>query len=148
MVLFTFFPAGAQQAAKKEYAFQGIVEQVDTARKRLTVHNRPIEGWMGEMTMAHEVADEAVLHRVKVGDRVTAKVYEGDSTLYDVQVVSPGSAAGPAATQAGLRLEDLERIALANNPTVAQVQANLRVAAGLARQAGLYPNPTVGLLRR
>jgi len=33
---------------------------------------------------------------------------------------------------------------LANNPTVAQVQASLRVAAGLTRQAGLYPNPTVG----
>jgi outer membrane protein, heavy metal efflux system len=35
-------------------------------------------------------------------------------------------------------------MALASNPTVAQVQANMRVAAGLARQAGLYPNPTVG----
>src|SRR5437667_8722538 len=33
---------------------------------------------------------------------------------------------------------------LANNPTVAQVRANLRVASGLTRQAGLYPNPTVG----
>jgi outer membrane protein, heavy metal efflux system len=44
----------------------------------------------------------------------------------------------------GMRLEELEQMALANNPTVAQVQANLRVAAGLTRQAGLYPNPTVG----
>ena len=41
-------------------------------------------------------------------------------------------------------LEDLERIALAGNPTLAQVQANVRVAAGQARQAGLYPNPTIG----
>jgi cobalt-zinc-cadmium efflux system outer membrane protein len=144
MMLFTFFPADAQQAVKKEYAFHGKVEQVDITAKRLIVHNEPIEGWMGEMTMAHEVADEAVLHRVKVGDQVTAKVYEGDSTLYDVQVVPPGGAAGPGATQGGMRLEDLEQMALAHNPTVAQVQANLRVAAGLARQAGLYPNPTVG----
>ena len=44
----------------------------------------------------------------------------------------------------GMRLEELEQMALANNPTVAQVQASLRVAAGLTRQAGLYPNPTVG----
>ena len=48
------------------------------------------------------------------------------------------------ATQGGMQLEELEQMALANNPTVAQVQANLRVAAGLTRQAGLYPNPTVG----
>jgi outer membrane protein, heavy metal efflux system len=47
-------------------------------------------------------------------------------------------------TEPGMRLEELEQMALANNPTVAQVQANVRVASGLARQAGLYPNPTVG----
>jgi cobalt-zinc-cadmium efflux system outer membrane protein len=33
---------------------------------------------------------------------------------------------------------------LANNPTSAQVQANLRAASALARQAGLYPNPRLG----
>lgn len=45
---------------------------------------------------------------------------------------------------AGMSLDQIEKIALANNPTMAQVQANLRAAAGLARQAGLYPNPTIG----
>jgi outer membrane protein TolC len=56
------------------------------------------------------------------------------------------AAAQPADQTAagGMRLEQLEQMALANNPTVAQAQANLRVAAGLTRQAGLYPNPTVG----
>jgi cobalt-zinc-cadmium efflux system outer membrane protein len=43
-----------------------------------------------------------------------------------------------------LSLEELERLALANNPTVSEVQANLRATQGLAKQAGLYPNPTVG----
>jgi cobalt-zinc-cadmium efflux system outer membrane protein len=43
-----------------------------------------------------------------------------------------------------LRLEELEQMALANNPTAAQVQASLRAATALTRQAGLYPNPTVG----
>src|SRR5260370_18105715 len=43
-----------------------------------------------------------------------------------------------------MRLEELEEMALANNPTVAQAQAKQRGAAGLAKQAGLYPNPTVG----
>jgi len=45
---------------------------------------------------------------------------------------------------AALRLEDLEKMALASNPAIAQAEANLRVAAGLSKQAGLYPNPTVG----
>jgi cobalt-zinc-cadmium efflux system outer membrane protein len=53
-------------------------------------------------------------------------------------------AAPQESATSSLGLEDIERIALANNPTVAQADANLRVSAGMARQAGLYPNPTVG----
>jgi cobalt-zinc-cadmium efflux system outer membrane protein len=137
--------AHAQQSQKKVFMFRGKVEQVDPASKRLTVHNKPIEGWMGEMTMGFGVDNVEVFNRVKVGYQITAKVYEGDLTLHDVQVVPPGSAPAPGpAAQGGVRLEDLEQMALANNPTVAQVQANLRVAAGLGKQAGLYPNPTVG----
>ena len=137
--------ADAQPAAKKEYSFRGKVEQVDPATKRLTVHNEPIEGWMGAMTMGFAVDNDAVFDHVKAGDQITAKVYEGDLTLHDVQVVPGNSAAAPAAaSQSSMRLEEIEQMALANNPTVAQVQANLRVATGLARQVGLYPNPTVG----
>lgn len=44
----------------------------------------------------------------------------------------------------GLRLEDLEQMALQNNPTMSQAQAQVRAAAGRTRQAGLYPNPTIG----
>ena len=139
-------PVYAQQRDKRVFTFRGKVEQVNTTTKRLTVHNEPIEGWMGEMTMGFAVDNDDVFNRVKAGDQITAKVYEGDFTLHDVQVVPSGNAAATprAATQGGIRLEELEQMALANNPTVAQVQANLRVAAGLARQAGLYPNPIVG----
>ncbi len=147
ILLFAAFPADAQQAVKKEYTFRGKVEQVNATTKRLTVHSEPVEGWMGEMTMGFAVDNDEVFNRVKVGDRITAKVYQGDLTLHDVQVVPTGNAAaamGAATTPGGMRLEDLEQMALASNPTVAQVEANLRVAAGLARQAGLYPNPTVG----
>jgi cobalt-zinc-cadmium efflux system outer membrane protein len=138
--------AFAQQNDKKSFTFRGKVEQVNGTTKRLTVHSEPVEGWMGEMTMGFAVDNDAVFNRVKAGDQITAKVYEGDFTLHDVQVVPAGnaSAAPGATTQGGLRLEDLEQIALASNPTVAQVQANMRVASGLAKQAGLYPNPTVG----
>ena len=138
--------AFAQQNDKKSFTFRGKVEQVNGTTKRLTVHSEPIEGWMGEMTMGFAVDNDAVFNRVKAGDQITAKVYAGDLTLHDVQVVPAGNAGATpnATTQGGLRLEDLEQMALASNPTVAQVQANMRVASGLAKQAGLYPNPTVG----
>jgi outer membrane protein, heavy metal efflux system len=41
-------------------------------------------------------------------------------------------------------LEELEQIALQNNPTLRQAQAEVKIAAGRVQQAGLYPNPVVG----
>ena len=139
-------PAHGQSTGKKEYMFRGKVEQVNRSTKRLTVQSEPVEGWMGAMTMAFAVNNEDVLDRVQVGDQITAKVFAGDLTLYDVQVVPHEKSirATREANQGGLRLDDWEQMALANNPTVAQTQAMLRAASGLARQAGLYPNPTVG----
>jgi cobalt-zinc-cadmium efflux system outer membrane protein len=145
LVFLFAMPSTAQRPAKKEFIFRGRVEQVDTAAKRLTVTNEPIEGWMGAMTMAYRVRNEGVLAKLKPGDRITARVYEGDFTLYDVSVAGQPSPSAPAtAKPPGLSLATLEQMALTNNPTIAQVQANLRAASGLARQAGLYPNPTVG----
>jgi outer membrane protein, heavy metal efflux system len=43
-----------------------------------------------------------------------------------------------------LRLEDLERMALRNNPTVGQAEAAVRAAEGRRVQAGLMPNPIIG----
>jgi cobalt-zinc-cadmium efflux system outer membrane protein len=45
------------------------------------------------------------------------------------------------AAAAPLRLEDLERMALANNPALGHAAASVRAAAGKSVQAGLYPNP-------
>ncbi len=136
LVLFPLW--AAQQSGEKSFAFRGMVNAVDTAARRLTVTNEPIEGRMGAMTMRYAVSNEEVLDRVKAGDRITAILRDSNDTLYDVQVV-------PSAGNArGLSLESLEQMALANNPTMAQTRANMQVAAGLVRQAGLYPNPTVG----
>lgn len=46
--------------------------------------------------------------------------------------------------QIALRLEDLEELGLANNPTLRQADAEIRAMQGRQHQAGLYPNPTVG----
>lgn len=45
-----------------------------------------------------------------------------------------------------LRLEDLERMALESNPTVAQSEASIRAVEGRRRQAGAFPNPVVGYM--
>ena len=44
----------------------------------------------------------------------------------------------------GLTLAELEQIALTNNPTLAQANAEIHIAAARKQQSGLYPNPTIG----
>lgn len=166
MALFSaVLPAHAQPAGKKEYAFRGTVEQVDAGAKRLTVSTEPIAGWMGAMTMAFKISNEDMLVRLKPGDRITAKVYDGDFTLYGVSVVPQantpsrqGQPPTPSASTAGappdllreafsrpsLDRKQFEDLALANNPTLKQAAAIQRRSAGQARQAGLYPNPSIG----
>jgi Cu/Ag efflux protein CusF len=79
-------PAGA----KKEHTFRGKVEKIDVNAKTFTVNGQKVEGWMDAMTMVYVPDKEDVLKRLKVGDQITAKVYDGDfRTLHDVQVVPP-----------------------------------------------------------
>ena len=59
-------------------------------------------------------------------------------------IAAAQSAAGPAAPT--LTLDQLQKIAITNNPTLAQAQAGVRAAAGRARQSGLWPNPTIGYM--
>ena len=135
-----------QPAGRKSFTFRGKVEQVNTSTKRLIINGEKVEGWMGAMTMAYAIdKPDDVLARVKVGDQITAKVYEGDLTLYEVQVISTPSSPAPAKIRdpGGRTLDDLERMALANNPTLKQAEAQIAAAAGRAKQAGLYPNPTL-----
>jgi cobalt-zinc-cadmium efflux system outer membrane protein len=53
-------------------------------------------------------------------------------------------AQAPDQTQKIITLEELQQMALQNNPTLAQSAANIRAAEGRRKQCGLYPNPTVG----
>ncbi len=59
-------------------------------------------------------------------------------------VALPGRAQTPASGQKTITLEELQQMALQNNPTFAQSAANIQAAEGRKKQAGLYPNPTVG----
>jgi Cu/Ag efflux protein CusF len=78
----------APAAAKKEYVFKGKVEKIDLTNKSFVVNGEKVEGWMGAMTMSYAPDKEDVLKKVKVGDQITAKVYENDfKVLHEVQVV-------------------------------------------------------------
>ena len=136
--------AHAQQNDRKFSTLRGTVEQVNAVTKQLSITNEPIPGGMGAMTMTYSAGKDELPVGVRPGDHITAKIYDGDTTLYEIQVLTAAPAAAQLAGAAAVRLESLEQLALANNPTLAQVQANVRVSTGLARQAGLYPNPTVG----
>ncbi len=81
----------AQTAEKKAHTFRGKVEKVDAASKTMVVNGEKVEGWMAAMTMTYVVDKDEVFKTVKVGDQITAKVYDGDYTLHDVQVVPPKS---------------------------------------------------------
>ncbi|OLD19792.1 MAG: hypothetical protein AUI85_02175 [Acidobacteriales bacterium 13_1_40CM_3_55_5] len=59
-------------------------------------------------------------------------------------VALPGRAQTPASEQKTITLEELQQMALQNNPTFAQSAANIKAAEGRKKQSGLYPNPTVG----
>lgn len=64
------------------------------------------------------------------------------STL--LMVALPSDAQTPASEQKTVTLEELQQMALQNNPTFAQSAANIQAAEGRKKQSGLYPNPTVG----
>ena len=81
--------AMAQQAKGKSHTLEGKVECVQA--DRLTVNHGKVEGYMDAMTMPYKVDKPDILKQVKVGDRISATVYDGDFTLYDVHVVPPQS---------------------------------------------------------
>src|SRR6516225_10730405 len=77
----------AKESKAKPYTFHGKVEAVTA--KGLTVNGEEVKGWMGAMTMNYPVDKPEVLKTVKVGDLVSATVFQGDMTLHNVEVVPP-----------------------------------------------------------
>jgi len=59
-------------------------------------------------------------------------------------VALPGRAQTSASEQKTITLEELQQMALQNNPTFRQSAANIQAAEGRKKQSGLYPDPTVG----
>ncbi|HUG19779.1 MAG TPA: TolC family protein [Planctomycetaceae bacterium] len=61
-----------------------------------------------------------------------------------VSGIEPRSLPVPDANDPGFSLEQLQKLALENNPTLVQARAETWKAYGKQQQAGLYPNPVLG----
>src|SRR3984957_8019127 len=62
--------------------------------------------------------------------------------LFVVAMLSPAQTS--ASEQNTMTLEELQQMALQNNPTFKQAGANIQAAEGRRAQSALYPNPTIG----
>ena len=60
------------------------------------------------------------------------------------EMEKPAPAQDKIRFESGMTLQQLEEVALKNNPTIVQAEAAIRGARGRLSQAGLFPNPTVG----
>ena len=89
IALFSAATGLAQTApAKKPLTFHGKVEAVMEATKSVKVNGEKVEGWMMAMTMDYKVDNPSILTTLKVGDQIMPTVYEGDTVLHKVMVMS------------------------------------------------------------
>jgi cobalt-zinc-cadmium efflux system outer membrane protein len=100
---------------------------------------------------AAEKADpiSPVSHDISLGeadDKESIKLIDAEEQLYPTPLKSiQAPAAGEqAALTGGMTLQELESIALSNNPAIQELAASTQKAAGFREQVTTRPNPTVG----
>lgn len=76
---------------------QGEVLKLDPAAQLATVKHGKIEGWMDAMTMEYPVKDKNQFLKLKVGDKIEAKVAV-QGTDYWIAAASPSSSSPSVTT--------------------------------------------------
>ena len=74
-------PAASQEPAAppKEYMLVGEIISVDKDAKKATIKHERIEGYMAAMTMSYPIPEQEDLDKIKVGDHITATVYDSEA---------------------------------------------------------------------
>src|SRR5665213_2582181 len=92
LVLVCFATAFAQSKVK-QYVFHGKIQSIDAKAGTVKVDGENVEGWMPAMVMDYKVDNAEVVKKLQAGDRITAKVYDGDMmTLHNVEKSGPATA--------------------------------------------------------
>jgi cobalt-zinc-cadmium efflux system outer membrane protein len=137
IILGTWAPARAQRDGFGAHAGERLSDE-----KKVVGHSpatdRPFAG-DGGLTEGR-----AAEPRAGMSERSQSQPESHDGPIVPSDVVAASLSWQETTAGPEMRLEDLERMALQNNPTLAQAEAAVRAAEGRRVQAGLYPNPTVG----
>jgi len=80
-----------------EYQMRGEVLSLEPASQLATVKHEKIEGWMEAMTMEYPVKDKQEFLKLKVGEKIQAKI-QVQGTDYWISSVNPDEAKPDQAT--------------------------------------------------
>ena len=116
------FPQQQEQEESEHQHMQHDEEEEKKEKEPQQEHQHPPVEDQKEETMQHEG------HQMTTGEEPPV------TQVTDVEF------------KTGITLQQLEQLAIKNNPTVAQAEAALRAARGRLQQSGLYPNPVVGYM--
>ncbi|HWE51446.1 MAG TPA: copper-binding protein [Bryobacteraceae bacterium] len=76
---------------KRPIPFDGRVESVDKKLRTVGIAHGNIPGFLPAMTTDHPVDRDTWIERLSAGDEISATVYAGDPTLYEVHIIRKGT---------------------------------------------------------
>jgi len=71
----------------KSHTLRGTVEGINSFAQSIRVRQEKIEGYSEARIATYNVDDAAMLEKLEIDDRIVARIYEKDDTLYDIRVV-------------------------------------------------------------
>jgi Cu/Ag efflux protein CusF len=75
----------------REYQMRGEVVSIDPSGQTATVKHDKIEGWMEAMTMEYPIQDKQEFAKVKVGEKIQAKILVQGSEYWIATVTEDAS---------------------------------------------------------
>jgi len=78
-----------------KYRIEGEILKTDPASQTATIKHKPIEGWMGAMTMDYPIRTKEDFAKLHAGEHIAGTVYvqDEDYSVGDVRPAPPGPSA-------------------------------------------------------